>query len=115
MAIVRPASPGARSDRDRCLRPRSMCCSQHMLRSTWFIALAAFACGGGGGGNAAEHGASVLELHAGPSRAGDYVDAAFTTAAAATLHLDTTFTAPYTGAAFAQALYLDRGGARCLV
>jgi len=57
----------------------------------------------------------VLELHAGPSRAGAYVDAAFTTAAAATLHLDTTFTAKYTGAAFAQALYLDRGGARDLV
>ena len=83
-----------------------------MTRSTWFIALAAFACGGGG---TADHGASVLELHAGPSRAGDYVDAAFTKAAAATLHRDTTFTATYTGAAFAQALYLDRGGDRDLV
>src|SRR4029079_16463614 len=88
--------------------------------------LAAAACGGGsasrdagspagGGGGAADHGASVLELHAGPTRAGAYVDAAFTTAAAATLHLDTTFTATYSGAAFAQALYLDRGGARDLV
>src|SRR4029079_16360636 len=88
--------------------------------------LAAAACGGGsasrdagspagGGGGFPAHGASVLELHAGPSRAGAYVDAAFTTAAAASLHLDTTFTAKYTGAAFAQALYLDRGGARDLV
>src|SRR5882672_10956622 len=79
-----------------------------MTRSSWSIALAAAACGGGGG--SPDHGASVLELHAGPSRAGAYVDAAFTTAAAASLHLDTTFTAKYTGAAFAQALYLDRGG-----
>jgi hypothetical protein len=92
-----------------------------MIRSSWSIALAAAACGsssgshdaggppGGGGGTA--HGASVLELHAGPSRAGAYADAAFTPAAAASLHLDTAFTAKYTGAAFAQPLYLDRGGA----
>ena len=96
------------------------------------IALAVAACGGGGNGardggardadrppgdgnGPSDHGASVLELHAGPSRAGAYVDDAFTMAAAATLHLDTTFTAKYTGAAFAQALYLDRGGARDLV
>jgi hypothetical protein len=97
-----------------------------MTRLSWSIALIAAACGGGNssrdaggspgdGGGSPEHGASVLELHAGPSRAGAYVDAAFTMAAAASLHLDTTFTAKYTGAAFAQALYLDRGGARDLV
>jgi hypothetical protein len=81
---------------------------------TWLIAVAATACGGGDGGSA-DHGASVLELHAGPSRAGAYVDAAFTRTAAATLHRDTTFTATYTGPAFAQALYVDRGGAHDLV
>src|ERR1041384_5110452 len=103
-----------------------------MTRSSCLIALAVAACGGGGNGardggardadrppgdgnGPSDHGASVLELHAGPSRAGAYVDDAFTMAAAATLHLDTTFTAKYTGAAFAQALYLDRGGARDLV
>src|SRR5215468_9703633 len=94
-----------------------------MRRSSWLIAFAATACGGGGdaGGSPGDgsgfpgHRGSVLELHAEPSRAGAYIDAAFTTAAAATLHLDTTFTAKYTGAAFAQALYLDRGGARDLV
>jgi hypothetical protein len=97
-----------------------------MMRSSWWIALTATACGGNGGPRDAggslgeagvfpDHGPSVLELHAGPSRAGAYVDAAFTTAAAASLHLDTTFTAKYSGAAFAQALYLERGGARDLV
>jgi hypothetical protein len=98
-----------------------MCCNRRMMRSSWLIVLAATACGHieplhdaggspGDGGGAPEHGASVLELHAGPSRAGAYVDAAFTTAAAASLHVDATFTAKYSGAAFAQALYLDRGG-----
>ncbi|HET7506320.1 MAG TPA: hypothetical protein VFK02_35115 [Kofleriaceae bacterium] len=82
-----------------------------MKRSSWLVVLAASACGGG----SADRGASVLELHAAPSRAGAYVDAAFTRAAAATLHRDTTFTATYSGAAFAQALYLDRGGAHDLV
>ncbi len=97
-----------------------------MARLNWLIAVAAAACGSssgsrdaggspGDGSGSPDHGASVLELHAGPSRAGAYVDAAFTPAAAATLHLDTTFTAKYSGAAFAQALYLDRGGARDLV
>ncbi len=89
-----------------------------MARLNWLIAVAATACGGGSGssdGGSVDHGASVLELHAGPSRAGAYVDAAFTAAAARTLHLDTTFTAKYTGTTFAQALYLDRGGARDLV
>jgi len=97
-----------------------------MTRLSWSIALTAAACGGGGdsrdaggspgdGGGAPGTGASVLELHAGPSRAGAYVDAAFSTAAAQSLHLDTTFTAKYSGAAYAQALYLDRGGARDLV
>src|SRR5215468_2753663 len=94
-----------------------------MRRSSWLIAFAATACGGGGdaGGSPGDgsgfpgHRGSVLELHAEPSRAGAYIDAAFTTAAAATLHLDTTFTAKYSGDAYAQALYLDRGGARDLV
>jgi len=92
-----------------------------MTRLTWLIVASAIACGGGSGGGdgggsgSADHGASVLELHAGPSRAGAYVDAAFTPAAAAALHRDTSFHATYSGAAFAQALYLDRGGARDLV
>lgn len=94
-----------------------------MTRMTWLIAVIA-ACGGGSGGgggdgggsgSSVDHGASVLELHAGPSRAGAYVDAVFTQAAAATLHRDTTFNATYSGLAFAQALYVDRGGARDLV
>jgi hypothetical protein len=76
--------------------------------SAWlFVA----ACGGGSG----HPSASVLELHGGPTRAGAYVAPAFTHQAAAGLHLDTTFTATYSGAAFAQALYVDRGGARDLV
>ena len=82
-----------------------------MARSTWLLPLAASACGGG----TTDHGASVLELHGSPSRAGAYVDAAFTRTAAAALHRDATFAATYTGAAYAQALYLDRGGPRDLV
>jgi hypothetical protein len=58
---------------------------------------------------------SVLELHASPTRAGAYVAPTFTHSAAATLHIDTTFTATYSGAAFAQALYYDTGGANDLV
>ena len=83
-----------------------------MARLSWLIPLVAAGCGGGG---TPDHGASVLELHAGPSRAGAYVEPAFTRTAAATLHLDATFNATYTGAAYAQALYLDRGGPRDLV
>lgn len=88
-----------------------------MLRRSWLLALALPACGGGntGGGGTGDHGTSVLELHSGPSRAGAYIEPALTRTAAAHLHLDTSFTAKYAGAAFAQALYLDRGGARDLV
>jgi hypothetical protein len=92
-----------------------------MTHSSWLVALVA-ACGGGGspdGGSTPAPvpagPASVLELHAGPSRAGAYVEPTLTTAAAATLHLDASFTATYAGTAFAQALFLDRGGARDLV
>ncbi|HEU4726724.1 MAG TPA: hypothetical protein VFT22_02515 [Kofleriaceae bacterium] len=89
-----------------------------MIRSSCLAALAATACGGNPGhdGNASQAGpASVLELHGSPSRAGAYVEPALTTAAAATLHLDPSFHATYAGAAYAQALYLDRGGPRDLV
>jgi hypothetical protein len=89
-----------------------------MARLHWLIAVAATACGGGKGTSDAgsvDRGASVLELHAGPTRAGAYVDAAFTRTAAAALHRDTTFTAKYTGSVFAQPLYVDRGGPRDLV
>jgi len=57
----------------------------------------------------------VLELHGSPSRAGAYVAPTFTHAAAAGLHIDASFQATYSGAAYAQALYVDRGGARDLV
>jgi hypothetical protein len=89
-----------------------------MARLHWLIAVTATACGGGksnGDAGSVDRGASVLELHAGPTRAGAYVDAAFLRTAAATLHRDTTFTATYHGAAYAQPLYIDRGGPRDLV
>lgn len=75
------------------------------------LSLALAACGDDG----PSHNASVLELHGSPARAGSYVEPALTHAAAANLHVDVTFDAPYDGAAFAQALYVDRGGARDLV
>ena len=56
-----------------------------------------------------EAGSSVLELHGSPTRAGAYVEPAFSQAAAATLCLETDFTAKYTGSAFAQPVFYDAG------
>jgi hypothetical protein len=67
--------------------------------------LAATACGDNEPGSR-----SVLELHGSPTRAGAYVEAVFTRAAAAGMHLDVSFQTSYAGAAFAQPLHLDRGG-----
>jgi hypothetical protein len=55
-------------------------------------------------------GASVFELHAGPTRAGAYIEPTLTQAAAANLHIDSTFMTTFTGDAFAQPLYYDAGG-----
>jgi hypothetical protein len=61
-------------------------------------------------------GASVLQLHNHPNRDGLYVDPAFTAAAVKQIHLDSTFDGTYsqagaTGAAYAQPLFVDGGGA----
>jgi hypothetical protein len=56
-------------------------------------------------------GGSVLQLHASASRAGAYVVPSFTQAAAANLHIDSSFVATYTGNAYAQPLYVDNGAA----
>jgi hypothetical protein len=56
-------------------------------------------------------GVSVTQYHNNPSRDGVYVDARMTRAAAANIHLDTTFTRPtVTGPVFAQPLYLAGAG-----
>src|SRR5689334_14267983 len=63
---------------------------------------------GGAGGGA---GASVLQHHNHASRDGVYIDPAITKAAAATMHVDTTFAmATYTGMVTAQPLYLMGAG-----
>jgi len=54
-------------------------------------------------------GASVLQHHNHANRDGLYVDAAFTKAAAAQLHIDPSFHASIEGPTYAQPLYLDRG------
>jgi len=54
-------------------------------------------------------GASVLQYHNNASRDGLYVDATFTKAAAAKLHIDPSFHATIEGPTYAQPLYLDRG------
>src|SRR5258708_5204453 len=76
------------------------------MKRVWVLVVTA--CGGSHGPNV---GASVLELHGAPSRSGAYVAPTLTHAAAATLHVDPTFTATYTGEVYAQALYVDDGGA----
>jgi hypothetical protein len=53
--------------------------------------------------------ASVLQHHKNPSRDGLYVDDAFSAAAFSTLHLDTGFAGPVTGAILAQPLYVEAG------
>ncbi len=65
-------------------------------------------------------GASVLQLHNHANRDGVYVESSFTTTAVANLHLDPNFDGTYSqsgasGAAYAQPLFLDQGGANDLV
>ena len=52
---------------------------------------------------------SVLQYHRSASRDGLYVDGAFTKAAAAKIHMDTTFKATIEGPTFAQPLYFEGG------
>jgi hypothetical protein len=53
--------------------------------------------------------ASVLQHHKNGSRDGHYIDSALTTAAAANLHLDSTFTGAVEGHVYAQPLYVEDG------
>lgn len=63
---------------------------------------------GGDDGAAGTLAANVLQYHKNPSRNGLYVDAAFTKAAAARVHQDTTFvSAPIQGPSYAQPLYFE--------
>jgi hypothetical protein len=80
------------------------------MNARW-VWLAAAACGGRSSGP--DIGGSVLEMHGSPSRAGAYVAPNLTHAAAAGMHVDPTFSASatYNGLAYAQALYVDLGGA----
>src|SRR5438874_12806808 len=52
-------------------------------------------------------GASVLQFHKNASRDGLYVDAAFTKASAAGIHMDPSFKATIKGPTFAQPLYFE--------
>jgi hypothetical protein len=54
-------------------------------------------------------GASVLMHHLNPSRDGHYIDALMTPAAAASLHVDTTFDGTVNGPVWAQPLYVENG------
>jgi hypothetical protein len=65
--------------------------------------------GGTGGSGGSVGAASVLEHHGSPSRAGAYVVSTLTHAMAATMHVDTTFTATYSGPTYAQPLFVDGG------
>ena len=80
--------------------------------------LAVAACGGGGGhhtdapgstadANDGSTGASVFQHHKEASRAGVYVDPAFTKAAIAGIHADPGFSAPIMGPVYTQPLFLD--------
>lgn len=77
--------------------------------------------GGGGREDAGDSGAAlpnggVLQHHNHANRDGAYVDAAFSRASAASLHLDPTFQATVAGPTYAQPLYFDEGaGGRDLV
>ena len=72
---------------------------------------------GGTGGTAGvvQPGDSVLMHHKNPNRDGVYVQPQLTRAAAAGLKLDTTFNATFSGALYAQPLYVDSGGGTDLV
>ncbi len=78
-------------------------------RWVWFAAAAA-ACGKSSSPPAI--GGSVLEMHGSPSHAGAYIAPNLTHAVAANMHLDSTFAnATYNGLVYAQALFVDLGGA----
>jgi hypothetical protein len=64
--------------------------------------------GNGAGGASASTG-SVLQYHNHANRDGVYTQPGFTRAAAAKLHLDTTFTAMMSGPTYAQPLYFEGG------
>ena len=57
----------------------------------------------------------MLEHHAGPTRAGVYVEPSLDPKTAARMRRDRRFKAPATGASYAQPLFLDGGGTRDLV
>jgi len=61
----------------------------------------------GGAGGTSNVSANVLQFHKNLSRDGLYIDAAFTKANAARIHMDTTFRAAIQGATFAQPLYFE--------
>ncbi len=102
------------------------------MRSAWFVlpfaTLLPFVHCGGGGGNTADGGdggdggnggdsgpnlgASVIEHHNHDNRDGVFVDAKLTKAAAATMHLDTTFNATLSGQTYAQPLFVDGLGGK---
>src|SRR6478736_2073212 len=64
-------------------------------------------------GGTGSSGVSVLQYHNNASRDGVYVDAKLSKTAAATLHIDTTFTSPtITGRVYAQPLYLAGSGTK---
>src|SRR6478609_1557186 len=64
-------------------------------------------------GGTGSTGVSVLQYHNNASRDGVYVDAKLSKTAAATLHVDTTFTSPaLTGRVYAQPLYLAGSGTK---
>jgi hypothetical protein len=64
---------------------------------------------GAGGSGPGGGGPSVLQHHKNASRDGLYVEPAFTKAAAARIHMDTTFKATIQGPTYAQALYFESG------
>lgn len=67
------------------------------------------AAGAGGTVPVVDPAAAVLEYHKNPARDGNYADAAFTRAAAATLKKDATFSATFAGPNYAQPLYFVGG------
>jgi hypothetical protein len=71
--------------------------------------------GGSGGSGGVDIGASVLMMHNHLSRDGVFPDVAFGAAAAAGLHLDTTFKATVSGDEYAQVLFYDAKGGKDLI
>lgn len=64
---------------------------------------------GAGAGGAVSVGASVLQYHKNATRDGVYVDAAFTKANVAKIHVDSSFAGTLAGPKYAQPLYLEGG------